>query len=601
MAAGLATTSPVASADGQLDPSFGLDGRTSIAFDQPGSNRADWGCAAVRQSGGRIVVGGLVSTVDGPRLGFTRLLSNGDPDVSFGSDGKVVLSVVPDALDLCPNLAVQADGKILATGTYLAGALTVHSYVVRLTADGALDPSFGTGGMAIVPSLLPIYTQSNDTHPALLVQSDAKILLASAIPTGDSSNTSDAVVYRLTASGAIDTPFGDGFGGIVFDMAPDGPGVEADAATAMVDLRGLPVVVGTGEYNAPDTDVAVARLTSSLIFANGFDDGSLCPYLKEVPMADSGRRHLVPRVQAVFVTFLWATSWVLIKVGLKDIPAVSFAGLRYALAFLLLASVLLASPTRRAELRKLGTHDWLHLSLLGVVFYALTQGAQFVALASLPAVTLSLILSFSPAVVALLGATLLGEPLTHRQWVGTGLFMIGATIYFLPLKLSLQGMGLAVAVVGLLANSGASLLGRAVNRRGDLGPLLVTVVSMGVGSLLLLVVGFISEGVPQLGLAAWGIVLWLAVVNTALAFTIWNHTLRTLTAIESTLINNTMLIQIAILAWIFLGEPITPREGVGLIVAVLGVVVVQLAGARSHDRPSTMAVKSMTHSDEDPE
>jgi len=300
-------------------------------------------------------------------------------------------------------------------------------------------------------------------------------------------------------------------------------------------------------------------------------------------MAHSRRHHRFPRLQAVFVTFLWSTSWVLIKFGLEEIPAISFAGMRYALAFLLLAPALLASATRRAELRRLRPSDWLRLSLLGVVLYSLTQGAQFVALTFLPAVTLSLILSFAPAAVALLGALFLGERLNHRQWVGLGCFLLGAAIYFLPQGVSFQFMGLAVAAVGLLANSYASILGRAVNRRGDLHPLLVTVVSMGVGSILLLAVGFIVEGVPQLDGSGWGIVLWLAIVNTALAFTIWNHTLRSLTAIESTLINNTMLVQIAVLAWLFLGEPMSVREAIGLILAVIGVLFVQLFGDRSKE------------------
>ncbi len=41
-------------------------------------------------------------------------------------------------------------------------------------------------------------------------------------------------------------------------------------------------------------------------------------------------------LQALFVTFLWSTSWVFIKLGLTDIPALTFAGLRYSLAFLCL-------------------------------------------------------------------------------------------------------------------------------------------------------------------------------------------------------------------------------------------------------------------------
>jgi drug/metabolite transporter (DMT)-like permease len=298
-------------------------------------------------------------------------------------------------------------------------------------------------------------------------------------------------------------------------------------------------------------------------------------------MPRSRRQHLMAILQALFVTFLWSTSWVLIKFGLQEIPAISFAGLRYTLAFLILAPALLARAELRAALGALTRSDWLRLSLLGVVLYSLTQGAQFVALAFLPAVMLSLILSFSPMAVALLGRSFLGERLTRRQWAGVALFLVGALVYFLPVAAPLSMIGMVVAVLGMLANSGGAILGRSVNRHGSFHPLLVTVVSMGVGSLLLLATGLIVEGVPRLDASGWGIVLWLAVVNTALAFTLWNHTLRRLTAIESSLVNNTMLVQIAILAWLFLGEPIGARQILGLLLAMLGVLLVQLPAASS--------------------
>jgi len=298
-------------------------------------------------------------------------------------------------------------------------------------------------------------------------------------------------------------------------------------------------------------------------------------------MPSSRRSHLIPISQALLVTFLWSTSWVLIKIGLREIPAISFAGLRYTLATLVLASVLVARPELRAEVRHLARADWLRLSLLGIVFYTLTQGAQFVALAFLPAVMLSLVLSFSPAAVGLLGVSFLGERLSRPQWGGVALFLVGVLFYFLPLSVPLSTLGLIAAGVGLLANSCGSILGRSVNRRADLHPLVVTVVSMGVGSLILLATGLTLEGMPRLDASGWAIVAWLAVVNTALAFTLWNHTLRRLTAIESSLINNTMLVQIAILAWIFLGEPIGGREAFGLLVALVGTILVQLPAARS--------------------
>lgn len=106
--------------------------------------------------------------------------------------------------------------------------------------------------------------------------------------------------------------------------------------------------------------------------------------------------------QALFVAFLWSTSWVLIKVELDEIPALTFAGLRYALAFVLLTPLLLRREARRA-LGRLTRGQWLLLVALGLVMFTLTQGAQFLALDRLPAQTTSLVLSFSPVVVAFLG------------------------------------------------------------------------------------------------------------------------------------------------------------------------------------------------------
>ena len=160
-------------------------------------------------------------------------------------------------------------------------------------------------------------------------------------------------------------------------------------------------------------------------------------------------------VQALLVTFLWSTSWVLIKLGLRaELPAITFAGLRYSLAFLCLLPFVLVNPAHRAALRALSRVAWARLALLGIVFYVLTQGAQFVGLALLPAATLTLLLNLSPIVVALFGIALTVERPTRGQWSGILLSAVGALIYFYPLALPAgQFVGLAVGGVGLLANA----------------------------------------------------------------------------------------------------------------------------------------------------
>jgi len=286
--------------------------------------------------------------------------------------------------------------------------------------------------------------------------------------------------------------------------------------------------------------------------------------------------HRTSVFQALFVVFLWATSWVFIKVGLQNIPPLTFAGLRYTLAFLCLLIVLLVSPGKRALTAQL-KRTWVRLLLLGILFYTGTQGASFVALAYLPAVTVNLLWSFSSITVAILGIALLSERPTKFQWLGIMLTTLGAFIYFCPVSLpKTQVIGVLVALFGVLANAGSSILGRDVNRSGELPPLVVTVISMGIGSTALLTIGIRVEGFPVIGVQDWAIIAWLAVVNTAFAFTLWNHTLRTLSAMESSIINSTMLIWIPIFAILFLGERVTTREVIGLVAVGAGVLIVQL-------------------------
>jgi len=284
--------------------------------------------------------------------------------------------------------------------------------------------------------------------------------------------------------------------------------------------------------------------------------------------------HLTAVLQALFVTFLWSTSWVLIKIGLADIPALTFAGLRYMLAF---CCLLPFAWRQRPLLPSLSRADWLRLIGLGILLYTITQGAQFVGLAYLPSVTVSLLLNFTTVVVALLGILFLAERPSWQQWAGIGLFLAGVLLYFYPIFIpAAQIIGFVVVMIGVLGNALSGIIGRHVNRGGRLPPLLVTAISMGIGAFLLLLTGITIQGLPPLTWNNWLIIIWLALVNTAFAFTLWNHTLRRLTAVESSLINSTMLIQIAILAWLFLDEPLTAQEIVGMGLAAVGILVVQL-------------------------
>lgn len=281
-------------------------------------------------------------------------------------------------------------------------------------------------------------------------------------------------------------------------------------------------------------------------------------------------------LQALLVTFLWSTSFVLVKEGLREIPPVTFAGLRYGVAAACLAPFTLRGRVGES-LRRLPRRRWAELALLGLLLYAVTQGAIFIGLERLPAVAVNLLLNLTSPLVAALAVLMLGERPTLLQWAGIALFVLGAFVYFHPARLGGAAVGgLAAVLLGVAANAGSVILGRGINREQSLHPLAVTGVSMAVGAVALLLAGVTIQGLPPLELRQWGIILWLAVVNTAVAFTLWNHTLRTLSAAESSILNGTMLVQVAVLAWLFLDESLTIRQVLGMAVAGIGAVVVQL-------------------------
>ena len=294
----------------------------------------------------------------------------------------------------------------------------------------------------------------------------------------------------------------------------------------------------------------------------------------------SNRPKAIAIFQALFVTFLWSTSWVLIKEGLKDLPPLTFAGLRYLLAFLILIPVYLRQ-SKKVELKRLTKNDWGLLITLGIVYYTLTQGLQFLGLKYLPAITFSLLLNFTALFTAVLALIFLKEKLSNWQWVGILVFLAGVFVYFYPLNLPVGlALGLAIGMATVFSNSIASIIGRFINRSKHLDPLTVTVVSMGIGAILLFTIGLLTEEWQPLSLTNWGNIFVLAAINTAFAFTLWNHTLRTISATESSLINNTMLIEIAILAWLFLGEQPSIKEWLGMAIVGIGVIMVTLQRKR---------------------
>ncbi len=281
-------------------------------------------------------------------------------------------------------------------------------------------------------------------------------------------------------------------------------------------------------------------------------------------------------IMAVAVTTIWSTSWILIKIGLKEIPALPFAAMRYFLAFLILLPWLARNPTRQT-IRALAWRDWLVLTGLAILTYSLNQGGLFVALSYLPNTTVSLLQNFSPVFIALLGSMILRETVNRKQYLGMAILLTGALIFFLPLEsYNMSIPGLIASLVTLMSNVFNSIFSRKILRAGKYPVMVMTGVCMGIGSVIMVITSQAWEVIPNISPLLWVILIYLAMINTALAFVMWNTSLQQLTAFEANIINNTMLVQIAILSWVFLGDIITWKMAAGMVLVMGGAVLVNL-------------------------
>ena len=215
-----------------------------------------------------------------------------------------------------------------------------------------------------------------------------------------------------------------------------------------------------------------------------------------------------------------------------------------------------------------------------MTLYALVPAAMFLALSLMPVVTVNLVFQAGiPILVALLSGFLLAEPTSRLQWAGVALTVFGIYLFFPARPEGAEVTGIALAAVTAGGVAASNLLTRSLMRDRTVSAPQVSMISMGIGSSLLLVISLVSETWPNFSWTSVLILAWLALVNTALAFTLWNRVLRTLTALEGGVIANAQIVEVAIMAWIVLGERMELPMILAALLILAGVTLVQARGS----------------------
>lgn len=197
--------------DGTLDTAFGTNG---VVVTTIGPGFATDTCAMALQ-GTNIVVAGASSNGN---VVLARYDMTGTPDATFGTDAGGGKTTTPIGIQATsPGLAFQSAGAAIPGAIILVSGNGADQVVLRYTAIGALDTTFGsvTGGIVVThTSTIPTGVGFAN---AVAVQSDDAIVVAGHANVDFTLNTSDISLVRYNSNGTPDTTFGSG-GIVVTDL-----------------------------------------------------------------------------------------------------------------------------------------------------------------------------------------------------------------------------------------------------------------------------------------------------------------------------------------------------------------------------------------------
>jgi drug/metabolite transporter (DMT)-like permease len=295
--------------------------------------------------------------------------------------------------------------------------------------------------------------------------------------------------------------------------------------------------------------------------------------------------------EALAVVGLWSLSPILVKSALADVLPQQIAGVRYTLGFVSLLPWILLRPGGPAWPTR--SDVWLRLCLMGILAFPIGNTLLFWALETIPSTTSAFLLNAIPVATLALGAWWLRELPGRTQWVGIGLAFLGAAVFFGEgIRLG-DGRAIGASLLGCLALAVFGVLGRQLLRRNAIDVFQLSALPMGIGGGLLLALfpPRLTDATPI------GILVFLGVVNSALAYILWNHALRVLAAFEISIVGNLLPMGTALWAPFTLGEVVPVRSWAGILISFLGVGLVALSrrpgergndlnGARSSGTPS---------------
>jgi drug/metabolite transporter (DMT)-like permease len=272
---------------------------------------------------------------------------------------------------------------------------------------------------------------------------------------------------------------------------------------------------------------------------------------------------------------IWGSTWLFIKLGLADLPPLTFAGIRFVIACLIL---LLLIWLRRLRLPR-ASSDWILLALTGVMSFSINYGCVFWGEQYISSGLAALLQATIPAFGFVIAHFYLpAERMTPLKILGVVLGVFGVAIVFSN-QLSVAGAKALAGSVALVLSSGVVAYSNVlVKARGKhLDPAILAAGQMFFGLIPLFMIGLPLEGNPlhfrwtKMALVA---LLYLAVVGSVIAFLLYYWLVHNMDVTKSMLIALVTPVVAVILGMLVLNEELSWRTVAGGAMIMSGIALI---------------------------
>jgi drug/metabolite transporter (DMT)-like permease len=286
------------------------------------------------------------------------------------------------------------------------------------------------------------------------------------------------------------------------------------------------------------------------------------------------------KARAVFLLLccIWGSTWLFIKLGLRDLPPVSFAAVRFVLASAILFAIVAARRVRVPNTAR----EWVLIAATGVLSFTFNYGLLFWGEQHISSGLAALLQATIPVFGMLFAhAHLPGERLSARNMAGVLLGVGGVGIIFsnqMGTEGSLAAWGSAAVVAGAVCVAYSNVLVKA--KAAKIEPPVLAAGQMACGLVPLLCFGLALEGNPlNFHWTALAVVslLYLTLVGSVAAFMLYYWLVRNMDVTKTMLIALVTPLAAVLLGMAALGERLSWRTlaGGALIMSGIGLVVLR--------------------------